>query len=258
MTIGTDDALRIIDRERLADFLLARKDTETGGVTNERWVDVVVLRLCLSRARVSINSDRATFALPQFRMHEDGEIDIRGSYTAFAVALILDMSHQPLSSRWQKAYPGCTTVFQALADDHALGFLQKCQVPMPILSILRLCSPLEVLPLLCLQTFEGGMASEPGGEAHGGYTFCGLAAMAIAAQVQQQMEDEDMGAANPNNSSSSSSSRRRRRRCPARIQGIDLLAMLRWVQELQGTVEGGFAGRANKLVDGCYSYWQGQ
>ena len=26
---------------------------------------------------------------------------------------------------------------------------------------------------------------------------------------------------------------------------------------LQGTVEGGFMGRTNKLVDGCYSYWQG-
>ena len=26
---------------------------------------------------------------------------------------------------------------------------------------------------------------------------------------------------------------------------------------LQGTVEGGFMGRTNKLVDGCYSFWQG-
>ena len=25
----------------------------------------------------------------------------------------------------------------------------------------------------------------------------------------------------------------------------------------KGTVEGGFMGRTNKLVDGCYSYWQG-
>ena len=25
----------------------------------------------------------------------------------------------------------------------------------------------------------------------------------------------------------------------------------------QGTVEGGFMGRTNKLVDGCYSFWQG-
>lgn len=26
---------------------------------------------------------------------------------------------------------------------------------------------------------------------------------------------------------------------------------------MQGTVEGGFMGRTNKLVDGCYSFWQG-
>ncbi len=25
----------------------------------------------------------------------------------------------------------------------------------------------------------------------------------------------------------------------------------------QGQVEGGFMGRTNKLVDGCYSFWQG-
>lgn len=26
---------------------------------------------------------------------------------------------------------------------------------------------------------------------------------------------------------------------------------------MQGQVEGGFMGRTNKLVDGCYSFWQG-
>ena len=26
---------------------------------------------------------------------------------------------------------------------------------------------------------------------------------------------------------------------------------------LQGQIEGGFMGRTNKLVDGCYSFWQG-
>ena len=29
------------------------------------------------------------------------------------------------------------------------------------------------------QTFEGGFGGEPGNEAHGGYTFCGLAALCI-------------------------------------------------------------------------------
>ena len=28
-------------------------------------------------------------------------------------------------------------------------------------------------------------------------------------------------------------------------------------RHLQGAMEGGFMGRTNKLVDGCYSFWQG-
>ena len=31
----------------------------------------------------------------------------------------------------------------------------------------------------------------------------------------------------------------------------------RWAAQRQGSVEGGFNGRTNKLVDGCYSFWQG-
>ena len=30
------------------------------------------------------------------------------------------------------------------------------------------------------QTYEGGLGGEPGNEAHGGYTYCGLAALMLA------------------------------------------------------------------------------
>ena len=33
---------------------------------------------------------------------------------------------------------------------------------------------------LLAQTYEGGLGGEPGSEAHGGYTFCGLAALHLA------------------------------------------------------------------------------
>ena len=33
--------------------------------------------------------------------------------------------------------------------------------------------------------------------------------------------------------------------------------LLRWASQRQGSIEGGFNGRTNKLVDGCYSFWQG-
>ena len=37
---------------------------------------------------------------------------------------------------------------------------------------------------LMLQTYEGGLGGEPGNEAHGGYTFCGLAALMLVKQAQ--------------------------------------------------------------------------
>lgn len=76
--------------------------------------------------------------------------------------------------------------------------------------------------VLSCQTYEGGIAGEPGSEAHGGYTFCGLAAMILINEADR----------------------------------LDLAALIGWVVFRQG-VEGGFQGRTNKLVDGCYSFWQG-
>ncbi|KAG8384822.1 hypothetical protein BUALT_Bualt04G0158300 [Buddleja alternifolia] len=76
--------------------------------------------------------------------------------------------------------------------------------------------------ILSCQTYEGGIAGEPGSEAHGGYTFCGLAAMVLINEVNR----------------------------------LDLPALINWVVFRQG-VECGFQGRTNKLVDGCYSFWQG-
>ncbi|XP_041969085.1 protein farnesyltransferase subunit beta [Aricia agestis] len=73
------------------------------------------------------------------------------------------------------------------------------------------------------QTYEGGFGGCPGMEAHGGYTFCGIAALALL------------------------------NRTPL----CDLDALLRWSVNRQMCVEGGFQGRTNKLVDGCYSFWQG-
>lgn len=82
---------------------------------------------------------------------------------------------------------------------------------------------LFLLALLCNQTYEGGLGGEPGNEAHGGYTYCGLAAMALAGQ----------------------------------LDALDLPRLTRWAVQRQGSLEGGFNGRTNKLVDGCYSFWQG-
>lgn len=73
------------------------------------------------------------------------------------------------------------------------------------------------------QSHEGGLGGEPGNEAHGGNTFCGIAALELIGCVDV----------------------------------LDLDRLLHWLVHMQGSIEGGFMGRNNKLVDGCYSYWQG-
>lgn len=73
------------------------------------------------------------------------------------------------------------------------------------------------------QTYEGGFAGCPGMEAHGGYSFCGIASLALL----------------------------------NRTALCDTDSLLRWCVNRQMRLEGGFQGRTNKLVDGCYSFWQG-
>lgn len=38
---------------------------------------------------------------------------------------------------------------------------------------------------------------------------------------------------------------------------MDLPLLLSWLSARQYAPEGGFSGRTNKLVDGCYSHWVG-
>lgn len=99
-----------------------------------------------------------------------------------------------------------------------------------------------------IQTYEGGFASASQpyymstgsvildsprptlGEAHGGYTGCAVAAWAM---VQPFLSESQR-------------------------QEVDLKNLLRWLVMMQGDMEedgGGFRGRSNKLVDGCYSWW---
>ena len=73
------------------------------------------------------------------------------------------------------------------------------------------------------QTYEGGIGGVPGNEAHGGYAFCAMATLSVL----------------------------------NRFDVIDMRAFVRWLTARQIPHEGGFQGRSNKLVDACYSWWQG-
>ncbi|KAL7719830.1 Protein farnesyltransferase subunit beta [Entamoeba marina] len=76
--------------------------------------------------------------------------------------------------------------------------------------------------ILSCQTYEGGFSGCPGGEAHGGYSYCAVAALALL----------------------------------GRIDDMNIPKFLRWLMARQLVQEGGFNGRINKLVDSCYTFWQ--
>ncbi|XP_050510298.1 protein farnesyltransferase subunit beta isoform X2 [Diabrotica virgifera virgifera] len=143
--LGTEEALNVINRKKLQEFL---------------W-----------RVRQVDGS---------FQMHENGEVDIRGAYCALSIASLTGIMTPEL--------------FRNTAE-----WIVSCQ------------------------TYEGGFSGCPGMEAHGGYAFCGLAALVILNKGHL----------------------------------VDERALLRWLVQKQMKVEGGFQGRTNKLVDACYSFWQG-
>uniref|UniRef100_A0A0G4I558 Protein farnesyltransferase subunit beta n=1 Tax=Chromera velia CCMP2878 TaxID=1169474 RepID=A0A0G4I558_9ALVE len=146
LIVGGEEALSVVDRGALYAFLLRQRDGETGG----------------------------------FRMHEDGELDMRGAYCAIASASM------------------CQILTPQLTEG-LVEYVKSCQ------------------------TWEGGIAGEPGLEAHGGYSYCGLAALSIIGKAQE----------------------------------LELVRLIDWLVHRQMGLEGGFCGRTNKLVDSCYSFWQG-
>jgi protein farnesyltransferase subunit beta len=87
--------------------------------------------------------------------------------------------------------------------------------------------------LVSCQSYEGGLGGTPGGEAHGGYSYCGLAAALLIEELRASL-----GMA-------------------PEPHPLDYERLLHWVSRRQMQAEGGFQGRTNKLVDSCYSWWQG-
>ncbi|KAJ0395021.1 hypothetical protein P43SY_003234 [Pythium insidiosum] len=78
--------------------------------------------------------------------------------------------------------------------------------------------------VVACQTYEGGFGGEPFNEAHGGYAFCAVATLWLLDSLHAVR---------------------------------DLDALVAWLSNRQMPFEGGYQGRTNKLVDGCYSFWQG-
>lgn len=117
-----------------------------------------------------------------FMMHVNGELDVRGAYCAISCAKLACFSEEEENELFK----------------NTPKWISECQ------------------------TYEGGFGGAPDLEAHGGYSFCAISALALLGKACY----------------------------------CDLKSLLRWTLNRQMRFEGGFQGRTNKLVDGCYSFWQ--
>lgn len=112
------------------------------------------------------------------------------------------------------------------------------------------------------QTYEGGLAaashpfqddrqSTPAlGEAHGGYAFCAAASWSMLRMFSDPTSSCYVPASPSSNSQMTTSKRK---------SELNVKSLLRWAASVQAMpIEGGgFRGRTNKLVDGCYGWWCG-
>ncbi|KAF9039073.1 terpenoid cyclases/protein prenyltransferase alpha-alpha toroid [Panaeolus papilionaceus] len=146
-----------------------------------------------------------------FLVAHHSEVDVRGIYCLLVTATLLDMLTPELVEG--------TASFIASCQTYEGGFASASQ---PSYSLSG-----ELIP---------NAPRPPLGEAHGGYTFC-----AVAAWVLLQPFIELLPPSAPE------------------TPQIDISNLIRWLVHMQGTeIElGGFKGRTNKLVDGCYAWWCG-
>jgi protein farnesyltransferase subunit beta len=78
------------------------------------------------------------------------------------------------------------------------------------------------------QSWDGGISAAPGNEAHGAYAFCGLGCLSILGPPKETLP-----------------------------KYLNVPLLTHWLSSRQCSPEGGYNGRTNKLVDGCYSHWVG-
>lgn len=147
ISLGSEEGYKMIDREGMYRFLMGRRNPNLKG---------------------------------SFLVHEKGECDMRGAYTAIIIADVLNIMTDELKDG---------------VGDY----------------------------IASLQTYEGGLGATSHEEAHGGYTFCGFAALCLLGEAHK----------------------------------VDLHKLTVWACNRQLPTEGGFNGRTNKVVDACYTFWVG-
>ncbi|PKS11495.1 hypothetical protein jhhlp_003259 [Lomentospora prolificans] len=167
-----------------------------------------------------------------FQITFGGEVDVRGAYCAAVIITLLNipLDLSPDSPAWTPERP---TLFTGLAD-----YVRRCQ------------------------TFEGGISGQPDAEAHGAYAFCALGCLSILdaphriiPKYASQASSEVLTRSNTYMYDEANTDSPLFSFLPQRY--LDVPRLISWLSSRQYAPEGGFSGRTNKLVDGCYSHWVG-
>ena len=185
VNLGIPEAYDIIDINKMKNFLLKMKNNEFDINQEPSYTDKNGVYL-ITRDKNNEFISYHTAYPGTFQNHINGESDLRSTYCAMVVASVLNLINY---------------------DD-----LENDPITKGVVNNIKNC-----------QTFEGGLGPEPFCEAHGGYSYCGIATLVLLKKLNE----------------------------------IDTNSFVRWLVNRQMTKEGGFNGRTNKLVDSCYSFWQG-
>ena len=184
VNLGIKEAYDLVDIPKMKNFLLNMKNNNFDVDKKPSYVDKNGTYLITKEKEGDFLSYHTAYP-GTFQNHYNGESDLRSTYCAITLASVLNLIN------WN----------DIKNDPLTKGVVEN----------IKNC-----------QTFEGGLGPEPYNEAHGGYTYCGVATLVLLGQLNE----------------------------------IDVDSLLRWLVNRQMTKEGGFNGRTNKLVDSCYSFWQ--
>ena len=185
VNLGIPEAYDIIDINKMKNFLLKMKNNQFDINQEPSYTDKNGVYLITHDKNNEFISYHTAYP-GTFQNHINGESDLRSTYCAMVVASVLNLINY---------------------DD-----LENDPITKGVVNNIKNC-----------QTFEGGLGPEPFCEAHGGYSYCGIATLVLLKKLNE----------------------------------IDTNSFVRWLVNRQMTKEGGFNGRTNKLVDSCYSFWQG-
>ena len=151
--LGIPEAYDIIDIKKMKNYLLKMKNNQFEINKEPSYTDKNGIYLITRDKKETNEFISYHTAYPgTFQNHINGESDLRSTYCAMVTASVLNLIN------W---------------DD-----LDNDPLTKGVVDNIKNC-----------QTFEGGLGPEPYCEAHGGYSYCGIASLVLLKQLEDLMEE---------------------------------------------------------------------